>query len=74
MNKTLLVGGTLFQGRKAGENTTEETEKPDLICPLWTIQVHLKEMVRLCILLLTLTRGCKQQISRFYVIPRGTTY
>jgi len=40
----------------------------------FTPQVYLKEMVRLCILLLTLTRKCKQHISRFYVRPRGATY
>jgi hypothetical protein len=74
MNKALLVGETTFQGRKAGEDTKKRQRNLITFALSRTSQVNLKEMVRLCILLLTLTRRCKQQINRFYVIPPGATY
>ena len=55
MNKASLQNGktSLKEMGKAGENTRSVTEVPDCGCSLRTDQAHLRNMVRLCVLLLT---------------------
>ena len=58
MDKASLMNGkTSLEGKgRAGGNTRPVAEEPDRGCSLRTDQANLREMVRLFILLLTLTR------------------